>query len=124
MLRCPDCSVILSGDFNQFKDSFLSTHYGYEQLVTTVTRNHAILDKMWSNMSPVYGCPTVLDGVGTSDHKMVLLVPSCFSILDTGMVQNIVPGAWVTVNEQCLLIAVTCQMGVYCGPGPGLDSNC
>ena len=45
---------------------------------------------MWSNMSPVYGCPTVLDGVGTSDHNMVLLVPSCFPTLDTGMVQSIV----------------------------------
>ena len=26
----PDCGVILSGDFNQFKDTFLRTHYGYE----------------------------------------------------------------------------------------------
>ena len=82
--RSPDCDVILSGDFNQFNDSFLRTHYGYEQLVKAATRNRAILDKMWSNMSPVYGCPTVLDGVGTSDHKMVLLVPSCFPTLDTG----------------------------------------
>ena len=41
-------------------------------------------------MSPVYVCPTVLDGVGTSDRKMVLLVPSCFQSLDTGMVQSIV----------------------------------
>ena len=54
------------------------------------TRNRAILDKMWSNVSLVYCCPTVLDGVGTSDHKMVLLVPSCFPTLDTGMVQSIV----------------------------------
>ena len=41
-------------------------------------------------MSPVYGYPTLLDGVRTSDHKMVLLVPSCFPTLDTGMVQSIV----------------------------------
>ena len=40
-------------------------------------------------MSPVYVFPTVLDGVGTSDHKMVLLVPSCFPTLDMGMVQSI-----------------------------------
>ena len=74
--RSPDCGIILSGDFNHFNDSFLSTHYGYEQLGKAATRNRAILDKMWSNMSPVYGCPTVLDGEGISDHKMVLLVPS------------------------------------------------
>ena len=46
----PDCGVILSGDFNQFKDTFLRTYYGYEQLAKTATRNFAILDKMWSNM--------------------------------------------------------------------------
>ena len=51
----PDCDVILSGDFNQFNDTFLRTHYGYEQLVKTATRNFAILDNMWSNTSPV-GC--------------------------------------------------------------------
>ena len=41
----PDCGVILTGDFNQFNDTFLRTHYGYEQLVKTATRNFAILDK-------------------------------------------------------------------------------
>ena len=44
-------------------------------LVKTATRNFAILDKMWSNMSPVYGFPSVIGELGTSDHKMVLLVP-------------------------------------------------
>ena len=88
--RIPDRGVILSGDFNQFNEYFLRTHYGYEQLVKAATRNRAILDQIWSNMSPVYGFPTVLDGVGTSDHKTVLLVPSCFPTLDTGMVQSIV----------------------------------
>ena len=100
--RSPDCGVILTGYFNQFKDLFLRTHYGYEQLVKAATRNRAILNKIWSNMSPVYGCPTVLDGVGTSDHKMVLLVPSCFPTLDTGWSRASLPGVRVTMNEQCL----------------------
>ena len=86
----PDCGVILSGDFNQFNDTFLRTHYGYEQLVKTTTRHFAILDKMWSNMSPVYGLPSVFDDLGTSDHNMILLVPAWYPTLDTGMVQNIV----------------------------------
>ena len=86
----PDCGVILSGDVNQFKDTFLRTRYGYEQLVKTATRNSAILNKMWSNMSPVYGLPSVIDELGTSDHKTVLLVPAWYPTLDTGMVQNIV----------------------------------
>ena len=82
----PDCGVILSGDLNKFKDTFLRIHYGYEQLVNTATHNFAILDKMWSNMSPVYGLPSVIDELGTSDHKMVLLVPAWYPTLDTGMV--------------------------------------
>ena len=45
---------------------------------------------MWSNMSPVYGLPSVIDELGTSDHKMVLLVSAWYPTLDTGMVQNIV----------------------------------
>ena len=76
-----------SDDFNQFKDTFLRTHYGYEQLVKTATRNFAILDKMWSN---VYGFPSVIGELGTSDHKMVLLVPAWYPTLDTGMIQKIV----------------------------------
>ena len=43
----PDCGVILTGDFNQFKDTFLHTHYVYKQLVKIATRNFAILGKMW-----------------------------------------------------------------------------
>jgi hypothetical protein len=86
----PDCGVILSGDFNQFKDTFLHTLYGYEPLVKTATRNFAILDKMWYNISPIYGLPLVIDELGTSDHKMVLLVPAWYPTLDIGMVQKIV----------------------------------
>ena len=86
----PDRGVILTGDFNQFNDTFLRTHYGYEQLVKTATRNFAIFDKIWSNMSPVYGFPSVIGELGTSDHKMVLLVPAWYPTLDTGMIQKIV----------------------------------
>ena len=66
--RHPDCGVILTGDFNQFSDNFLRTHYGYKQLVKKATRNKAILDKIWTNMAPVYEVPVVLDELGTSDH--------------------------------------------------------
>ena len=77
-----------SVDFNQLRDSFLRVHYGYAQLVNVVTRNGAILDKIWSNMSPVYAHPAVLSELGSSDHRMVLLVPSSYPTLDTGMIQN------------------------------------
>ena len=44
-------------DFNQLMDSFSRVHYGYAQLVDMATRNGAILDKIWSNMSPVLCSP-------------------------------------------------------------------
>ena len=79
ILRCyPECGIILTGDFNQLRDSFLLVHYGYVQLVNMATRNGAILDKIWSNMSPVYAHPAVLSEVGSSDHRMVLHVPSSY----------------------------------------------
>ena len=84
----PECGIILTGDFNQLRDSFLRVHYGYAQLVNVATRNGAILDKIWSNMSPVYAHPAWFSELGTSDHMMVLLVPSSYPTLDTGMIQN------------------------------------
>ena len=50
----PECGIILTGDLNQLRDSFLRVHYGYAQLVNVATRNGAILDKIWSYMSPLY----------------------------------------------------------------------
>ena len=86
----PDRGVILSGDFNQFNDTFVRRYYGYEQVVKADTRNVAILGEMRSIVSPVYGLPSVIDELGTSDHKMVLLVPERYPTFDTGMVQKIV----------------------------------
>ena len=106
----PDCGVILSGDFNQFKDTFVRRYYGYEQVLKTDTRNVAILGEMRSIVSPVYGLPSVIDELGTSDHKMVLPVPEWYPTLDTGMVQNFfLPGAWVKLNEHCLLAQIRWQ---------------
>ena len=54
ILRCyPEFGIILTGDFNQMRDSFLRVHYGYAQLVNMAMRNGAILDKIWLNVSPV-----------------------------------------------------------------------
>ena len=97
--RHPDCGIILIGDFNQLRDMFLRTQYGFAQLVNTATRNSAILDKLWTNMEPVYDTPAVLDTLGTSDHRMVLLKPSYDAILDTGNIQRAVVRRF-TANEK------------------------
>ena len=86
--RHPDCGIILIGDFNQLRDMFLCTHYVFAQHVNTATRNSAILDMLWANMDPVYDTPIVLDTLGTSDHRMVLLKPSYVAILDTGNIHR------------------------------------
>ena len=73
ILRChPDCCIILTGDFNQLRDMFLRTQYGFAQLVNTATRNSAILEKLWTNMDSVYDMPVVLDTLGRSDHSAVI----------------------------------------------------
>ena len=54
----PECGVVLIGDFNQFKDNFLISHYRFVQVVNILTRGHAILDKIWTNMSEPYSSPT------------------------------------------------------------------
>ena len=89
--RDPECGIILTCDFNQLRDSFLRMHYGLEQLTKAATRNEAILDKIWTNVGPVFDGVigvTVLDTLGRSDHRMVLLSPACYSTLDTGMLQR------------------------------------
>ena len=72
----PDCGVLLTGDFNQLNDKFLKTHYRYAQLVKVPTRGQSTLDKIWTNMSPVYDTPITLSELGSSDHNMVLLRPT------------------------------------------------
>ena len=94
ILRChPDCGIILTSDFNQLRDMFLRTQYGFAQ------RNSAILDKLWTNMDSVYDTPVVLDTLGRSDHRMVLLKPSCDARMDTGNIQRAVVRRFTT-NEK------------------------
>ena len=53
----PDCGVVLIGDFNQFNDKFLVSHYRFIQMVKILTRGGAILDKIWTNMTELYQSP-------------------------------------------------------------------
>ena len=73
------------------------------------TRNGAILDKIWSNMSPVYAHPAVLSELGSSDHRMVLLVPSSYPTLDTGMIQNRVIGR-MGATERMTFASALCRV--------------
>ena len=50
-------------------------------------------------MDHVYDKPVVLDTLGSSDHRMVLLKPSCDAMLDTGKIQHAVVRRF-TANEK------------------------
>ena len=82
----PNCGVLLTGDFNQLNDTFLKTHYRYAQIVKVPTRGQSTLDKIWTNMSPVYDAPIrpTLSELGSSDHNIVLLRPTHGHSLEKG----------------------------------------
>ena len=61
----PNCGVLLTGDFNQLNDTFLKTHHRYAQIVKVPTRGQSTLDKIWTNMSPVYDAPITLSELGS-----------------------------------------------------------
>ena len=84
----PDSGIVLMGDFNRLRDNFLKTHYGFKQIVTCATRGVALLDKIWTNMSTVYDRPVTLSKLGSSDHNMVLVLPTDHSPLCTGSIQR------------------------------------
>ena len=90
----PHCGVLLTGDFNQLNDKFLKTHYRYAQLVKVPTRGQSTLDKIWTNMSPVYDTPITLSELGSSDHNMVLLRPTHG--------HSLVKGSTVRVTIRCM----------------------
>ncbi len=79
----------IAGDFNQLRDTFLRTQYGFNQVVQKPTRQRSILDKIWKNISVLYNKPKVLGELGTSDHCMVVLSPSVNPMIDTGRIEYV-----------------------------------
>ena len=51
-------------------------------------------------MDSVYDTPVVLDTLGRSDHRMVLLQPSCAARLDTANIQRAVVRRFTTNEKQ------------------------
>ena len=58
-------------------------------------------------MEPVYDPPAVLDTLGISDHRVLLLRPSCNAKLDTGMIQRIVVRRFTTNERAAFSSALT-----------------
>lgn len=72
----PNTGIVICGDFNRLKDSYLKSSCLLKQVVTSPTRLQAILDKVYTNMAAYYADITVLPPVGRSDHRVVLSKPA------------------------------------------------
>jgi len=65
--RHPACGVLILGDFNRLPEGSLRA-YPLRQVVSKPRRKHAILDKIFTNVSSWYTEPVVLPAVTNSDH--------------------------------------------------------
>ena len=74
MKRHPSAGIMLLGDFNHMYDSSLR-EYPLKQIITSATRQSAILDKIYTNIYDWYLPPTILPITAGSDHRTILAVP-------------------------------------------------
>ena len=71
----PHSGIIITGDFNKFKDNSIKSAYSLKQIVSKPTRGSNILDKVLTNMFHLYNSPEILPQIGRSDHFSVLCKP-------------------------------------------------
>ncbi len=82
--RHPDSGFHITGDFNQFPDSYITRSCSMKQIVTVPTRGDNTLDKIYTNMHMLYLQPETAPPLGTSDHDVVTCEPAVSSSFYTG----------------------------------------
>lgn len=117
----PNTGIIICGDVNKLKDSYLKSSCQLKQVVSSPTRLQAILDKVYTNMAAFYADITVLPPVGRSDHRVVLCKPAPAEtykgpVISKVMKRNTCPQnkvrfiqALSEVQWECLYRAATCS---------------
>ena len=70
-----NCGLFIIGDFNQLPEQHLKINYKLKQAVKRPTRESAILDKCFTNMSAYYDEPEVTSHIGKSNHNAVIYKP-------------------------------------------------
>ncbi len=73
--KYPQTGIVITGDFNQYKDGFIKRSLNLKQIITKPTRKNAILDKCFTDMPALYEKFEILGGLGKSDHDMVVMYP-------------------------------------------------
>lgn len=72
----PQAGIILSGDFNHFKDSQIKNIYKMTQVIDFNTRGNKILDKIFTNLDQLYNTPKSFAPLGKSDHSVIMYCPT------------------------------------------------
>ena len=72
----PNSGILVLGDFNQFHPGNLCCSFKLRKLVTEPTRGNNILDQAYTNLTSYYNS-VILPPIGSSDHRSILLQPSC-----------------------------------------------
>ena len=71
----PYCGVIVLGDFNRLPEGPLRS-YPLKQCVVNLTRDQAVLDKIFTSVERWYKNPLILPAVSNSDHFSVIFQPT------------------------------------------------
>ena len=71
----PGAGILLIGDFNSFKDSYIKSSFNLKQIVTKPSRKSAILDCIYTNFSDYYETPSIQPAIRLSDHRVIICKP-------------------------------------------------
>ena len=71
----PQAGIIIGGDLNDLKLSFLCSSFKLKQIVSCKTRGENTLDKILTNMASFYAKPFPIGALGSSDHQTVVATP-------------------------------------------------
>ena len=66
---------ISAGDFNHLNTQFLSTNFGFYQLVNTATHGNNLIDNMFVSHPDIYQC-NVIKPLLKTKHVAVILCPA------------------------------------------------
>ena len=73
--NCPECGLILTGDFNELNMSRIPYAFNIKQIVQFPTRGQSKLDLVLTNLSTYYDVPRKLSPFGLSDHATIKVQP-------------------------------------------------
>ena len=90
--KYPRSGILICGDFNHMKDSYLKWSCNLKQIVSKATHMNSKIDLTYTNMANLYGPPQHEPGIGLSKHQVIICKPST---------SGIKPPQHIFVTKQC-----------------------